>query len=108
VAASLDASTTTTSERYDDTDAFLSAMIQQVPDGAGLGGKLRELQKRHRELLETWERAREAERTARQQDGAWLSTHCTYAPTVLELRDAFGCDEHARPTACQTVVGCGR
>jgi hypothetical protein len=103
VAAAMDASTNVTSEKYDDTDAFLTGIIDQVADVPRLQQQLMVLRSGHRDRLETWYHAGDAERKARQR-GAWLSTHCSYAPTALELREAFGCGPGSQ--SCPTVAGC--
>lgn len=88
----------------DPIDAFLLATEQLVAEPAK--SRFHDLRNTNGRLLGELDRAREKERIAA-QGNAWLSDHCAYAPTAIELRDALGCTAQGTPTdRCPQPVPC--
>jgi hypothetical protein len=85
---------------HDPIDAFLLATQELVADSAK--SRIADLRQMNTRLLQELGEAQEKERRAA-QGNTWLSDHCAYAPTAIELRDAFGCTAQGTATAqCPT------
>ena len=85
---------------HDPIDAFLLATQELVADSAK--SRIADLRQMNTRLLQELGEAQEKERRAA-QGNTWLSDHCAYAPTAIELRDAFGCTAQGAATAqCPT------
>jgi hypothetical protein len=75
-------------QAQDPIDAFLLATSELVAEPAK--SRITHLGQTNETLVERLEDAQRRERKAA-QSGAKLVDHCSYAPTAIELRDAFGC-----------------
>jgi hypothetical protein len=104
VNTALDATQYPGDSHYDAIEGFLRGLsdaAQQQP----FQPALQALRKHHIELLKRIEDQRAREREAARR-GAWLPTHCSYAPVALELREALGCDAQGRPLERCPAVAC--